>query len=279
MSSVQPMRSKVAIVGTAPSRVEAPYADPSWEIWGMNGLWQEAPRVDRWLEMHEPTREALTTSYGQGYTEFIAGFRGPVYMRQAVEWAPRSEPYPVERTSAEFGEVFACTPAYAIALALLEGFAEIALYGIEMTGRDEYLRQREWVQRLIGEARGRGVVVTLPAGCSLESNGYRYGYEPVPTVPGAVSQAAQRELALATQRRSQAEAEMNQAEGARRAFESVLRVMAPGSKGAEQMAVAVKDATERRDKAVCARLEAEGEMKAAARLERTILHVAGGTAA
>lgn len=276
-----PLRTKVAIVGTALSRVEAPYSDPSVEVWGMNGLWADAPRVDRWFEMHDPNPGRLIEAYGDEYLPWLTQFAGPIYMQRPVGWAKSSVAYPLAEMVATFGEVFACTPCYALALAIHDGFREIAIYGMDLTGTDEYLLQREWVQRLIGEARGRGITVTLPDGCALRQPGYRYGYEARPAIPGEVSAAAKRERALAEQQRNQALAEMNRAEGARLAFQQIRRLFPAetASSAVEALDAAVADQAKRRDSALCVALGAEGAITAASRLERTYEHMARGGAA
>lgn len=280
MGTVQPLRRKVAVVGTAPSYIEAPYSDPDWEVWGCNGFWSLAPRWDRWFEMHTPETESIAGTYGPEYVAFLGSCRKPVYMQDAVTWVPSSVRYPVEAMVKEFGNVWACTPAYMLALAIHEDFQEIGIYGIDLTAGDEYVVQREWLQRLVGIALGKGVTVTFPeSGSSLEGLGYRYGYEPVPAVPGAVSELARKEQTLALKHREQATLGMNQAEGARRALEGIKRALAGGRLTTELVEAALIQATQQRDRAVAERLEWDGALKTAARMGRSIEHVARSGAA
>ena len=66
------------------------------------------------------------------------------------------------------------TIAYEIALAIYEGFEEIALYGIDLNTAEEYAWQKPGVEYLLGIAAGRGIRVVLPTNCPL-LNGELYG--------------------------------------------------------------------------------------------------------
>ena len=106
-------RDKVAIVGFAEGhRHLTPFADPSWEIWGLNRLHQVLPgRYDRWFEIH-----ALSMYLGAGdkpvdtgHLEFLRTFPGPIYLRpqdMGLVQCPSAVPYPVNRVLADFGGYF-----------------------------------------------------------------------------------------------------------------------------------------------------------------------------
>jgi hypothetical protein len=79
-----------------------------------------------------------------------------------------AEVYPFDEVEQTTGDYWCSSIAYMFALALHEGAEEIALYGVDMRGdNDEYAYQRPNMEYLIGLARGRGVLVTLPDACSL----------------------------------------------------------------------------------------------------------------
>jgi hypothetical protein len=63
-----------------------------------------------------------------------------------------------------------------IALAMLEGFERIELYGFEMGTLTEYHFQKAGSEYLIGMALGMGIEVYIPENCSL-CTGKMYGYE------------------------------------------------------------------------------------------------------
>jgi len=57
---------RVGILGFSKAVQDAPFADPSWTLWGMNGLWRVLDKVpperfSRWFEPHTP---AFLEEYG-----------------------------------------------------------------------------------------------------------------------------------------------------------------------------------------------------------------------
>ena len=81
---------KVAIIGTAMTCKDAPYSDPSWEIWGLNDHWNIVPRATRWFEANNG---ACRTS---GRIEWLKKAPIPVYMEDHYEDIPMSIKYPFD---------------------------------------------------------------------------------------------------------------------------------------------------------------------------------------
>lgn len=190
----KPRRTKVAIVGAGVGRDYAPYDDPEWEIWALNSV---APcdrfgrlRADRWFEMH--VRAAQTDDD----MTWIKRCPVPIYI--PPDWANavlgdrqrKIHPdedirtvvrYPLEVVEHRFGEpgYFACSFAYQLALALLEGVSDVGLYGCEVAFGTERERTVEWacISWWLGMAEGRGVNVHLPPQSVLGRHRYRYGIE------------------------------------------------------------------------------------------------------
>ena len=73
---------KVAIVGFADTRNQAPYNDPTFEIWGLNDLHSHIPRYDRWFDIH--TRENIDTDVIAGRTAAKARKIGRASCRERV---------------------------------------------------------------------------------------------------------------------------------------------------------------------------------------------------
>lgn len=264
-----PLRRKVAICGTAPSLIEAPVDDPTWEVWGCNGTWNMLARCDRYFEMHGFDEQVAVEVYGPGFLPWAASFDGPIYGQECSPWARLGKRFPIERAVSLLGEVMASTPGYMLALALLEGYREVGLWGIDLLAAREYQQQREWLQRLIGWAQGRGIVVTLPPGCSLASVPYRYGYEPAPVVPEAIVEAADRERELALKRQEKASATVAQAGAALQALGAVARWLQAGAKGCRPIEYVQRLAgqiEEQRAEAIAARAQARGAVDASSRL-------------
>lgn len=278
MGTVQPLRRKVAIVGTAPSWIEAPFDESDWAVWGLNGGWSVLPRWDRWFEMHTPDPDSIAATYGAEYVAFLGAARKPVYTQEKVAWIPSSVAYPVEEMTAEFGERWASTPAYMLALAISQGFKEIGIYGIDNTGlpgSGEYRAHREWLQYLIGIACGKGITVTFPeSGSAMERNGYRYGYQAAPVVDEAAENAAIRERRLALKHYEKNTADMHQAEGAHKVLMAVQRARKERLLTDAFVDAALVDVQHKLARAVAGRMEWEGVAKGAARIEGSIAHIA-----
>jgi len=165
---------RVAIVGGALSRRDAPYHDPGWDIWAFSSLKVHTPRITRWFELHalDDLRQQLRreTRYRRSfhnYMEFLSRLPCPVYMQRAHPFIPRSVPYPLQQALDAFGRCFTSTASYLIALAILEGYDTIGLWGISLRAPTVYARQRPAVEYLLGVARQRGIEVRLPPGSTL----------------------------------------------------------------------------------------------------------------
>lgn len=174
----RPPRRKVAIVGAGRGGDEAPLDDPEWEVWLLNTIpmYDRARRLrcDRWFEIHEKKAQSADD------LRWIAQCPVPLYVPpDLLESSPMAVRYPLERIEHRFGQYWACTFAYQIALALDEGFREMGLYGVELALGTPRERTVEWacVSWWLGLAEGRGVTIQLPARSWLGQHRYRYGWE------------------------------------------------------------------------------------------------------
>jgi hypothetical protein len=181
------LKDKVAIVGFADGhRHMAPYADPDFEIWGLNRLHSQQPgRWDRWFEIHDVGM--YTGEKGPVDTEhleFLRTFPGPVYLRpqdMGRVMCPASQPYPIETILRDYPPYFNNSISYMIALAISMGYQTIHLYGVDMVQDQlfsaEYRQQRPSCELFIGIALGRGITVFKPAGSDLLISDHLYGFE------------------------------------------------------------------------------------------------------
>lgn len=163
------MTRQVAIVGGASSRTRAPYDDETWEIWAFSSLKLHTPRITRWFEMHamgdlksQLRRETARRRSFTNYLEWMKGLDCPIYMQRVHPEIGRSVEYPLQAALDAFGRCFTSTASYLIALAILEEFDRIGVWGIHLTARSVYARQRPGVEYLLGVARQRGIDVYLP---------------------------------------------------------------------------------------------------------------------
>lgn len=161
---------KVAIVGGGPTRRYAPYHDKKWDIWAFSSRDYKYPRITRWFELHDPTdlRQQLSwkkpgrRSYAD-YVNFMRKLKCPVYMQKRFKHIPESVPFPLDNVLDEFGRCFTSTATYLLALAILEGYKVIGLWGINPKGK-EYGKQRAALEHLLSVARQRGIRLVFPKG-------------------------------------------------------------------------------------------------------------------
>lgn len=166
---------KVAIVGLASStHSDAPWFDDTWEKWGLPWDDKGWPFMARHFEMHD--QRLLDSEHSK---------RGPDYAERLkdCEKLYTQENYPFEAVAKTIGQAYwNSSIAYAMALAIHEGAREIAIYGVDMDGTDEYAYQKANMEYLIGVARGRGIQVYIPpqsALCKFAPSGIKfYDHEP-----------------------------------------------------------------------------------------------------
>lgn len=184
---VERTRRHVAIVAFGPTAplVASVRDDPEWEIWGMNdGNHHPAMydaegrlRADRWFELHEMHAQ------GPSDWDWLARCPVPVYIPPQVYPDPRipqAVRLPIERLEAYHPQIqpfWACTFSYMIALAMLEGFEAIGLFGFEFGSAREWVVERPNVLWWAGFASGRGHQIVIPAGSTLLHHPHRYGLE------------------------------------------------------------------------------------------------------
>ena len=166
---------KVAIVGLASStHSDAPWFDDTWEKWGLPWDDKGWPFMARHFEMHD--QRLLDSEHSK---------RGPDYAERLKDCSRlyTQENYPFEAVAKTIGQAYwNSSISYAMALAIHEGAREIAIYGVDMDGTDEYAYQKANMEYLIGVARGRGIQVYIPpqsALCKFAPSGIKfYDHEP-----------------------------------------------------------------------------------------------------
>jgi len=188
---VMPKKTKVAIVGCADSKDEAPFGNDEFEFWGVNNLYITMPGAwwTRWFDLHSFTnkngkwlRRAEADFRGQPIAEYMAGLQAlniPIYTQQAWATIPNSVIYPVNEIMEQFGRYFTNTISYMLALAISEGFEEIHVVGVDMAVDSEYGWQRPSCEYFIGIARGRGINIVLPDSCDLLNSRFLYGFHEI----------------------------------------------------------------------------------------------------
>jgi hypothetical protein len=149
----------------------APWGEPGWEFWGLNDApsddgWPPVEAHTRWFQLHNPAY--LAKHYPRGIDELAAEWsreRGVVlYMDRHYPEYPESVAYPKADVEAmlyrRWGEYHTSSFDWMIALAILEGFERIDLYGVEFGAFPytvgEPVSGRACLEFWTGVALGRG---------------------------------------------------------------------------------------------------------------------------
>ena len=172
---------KIAVIGTAPSsRMLAPYNDPSWTIWACSpGNMGALPRADAWFEIHGSLLWPENKHYGEPYIKFLSELKIPVFM-QDQRYCANAIALKKDEMIKEFGPYyFTSSFSWMLAMAMMEGAEEIALYGIDMASRDEYILQRPGAYHFFNEARKRGIKISAPYESDIMQPPGLYGYSEV----------------------------------------------------------------------------------------------------
>lgn len=174
---------KIAIIGTTISLHDAPYGDPSWEIWGLNGAYiplkEPGKRWDRWFEFH--SLEIINKHHDPAYKEFLNAAGDKLMMKQKYDEFPKAKVYPLEDMIKEFdSRYFNNTVAFLIAKAISEGATEIGIWGVNMACETEYAKQRPCVDHWLGIAKGAGVKITIPDTSELLKCSHIYSFDVTP---------------------------------------------------------------------------------------------------
>ena len=176
---------KIAMVGTAGSRAVAPYADPSFEIWGVSARGPTVTRATRWYELHLFNAEPpdWTAAWCKELRETVTRDCDLYMMLPRADCGPKVKQYPREHIEARFGtyhmtSTFSWMMAHAIdEMAPVGQFAPpgstIAVFGVEMEYGTEYREQRNGFRHFLKLAEHLGIKVLRLAQGGLV-------YEPVP---------------------------------------------------------------------------------------------------
>ncbi len=183
----------VALVGFAPNTLDQVKRTRADEIWGIVWAYKypEFPRIDRLFEMHPIWVQAQTKKREyvkpREHWEWLKANQNiPVYMQEQRPEVPLSVRYPIEEAEALLDgwtrsgaavRMFTSSLDYMLALAILEGFDEIEIIGVELSSNSEFHYQREGFAFWLGMALSRGIRVRQHAPTTLLYKPKRYGYD------------------------------------------------------------------------------------------------------
>lgn len=182
------MTRKIAIVGSAESWKDAPFDDPSWEIWSLAWRFFDVPRMDVCFEMHMPdqwggyTNPEMYLNWLRAPKRVADGQEAPVRVVLQPDVAvafPACEAFPMDAAKAMMGgrPYFTSSFSYMLSQALVEGVDEIGIWGVDLVVGTEYEQQRPAAEFLLGIAIARGVKVSIAQGSALLRSGFLYGVD------------------------------------------------------------------------------------------------------
>jgi hypothetical protein len=247
--------TKLAIIGYTTHKRLAPWDDPSWDLAGLNDLYNTPEfravisdelhryRV-RWFQLHhqEPNGQFRHGSQDPNHLVALESLGIPI-----ITWMPhpdlsRCETYPFEEamaldadTSGGHGSgYFNNSVSWMIVWGILNGYKEISLLGIDMATdaatNAEYSHQRPSCEYWIGIARGMGITVTVPDECDLLKTMFLYGRDDIAPMRHKFMQRHEELQHKAAQIREQVrigQINLAQTEGALGDVDYVLRTWIP----------------------------------------------------
>ena len=139
--------------------MKAPFNNPDYEVWVLGNRSQNYPRYDLIFEIHDELDE-----HDERYPQWLVDKNIPLIVGKNFPIkADHVTTFPYEGSSALFGSLYlTSSPAMMLCLAILRGFKDVELYGVDLVIDDfEYFWQRPCMEAWIGFARGRGLMVNL----------------------------------------------------------------------------------------------------------------------
>jgi hypothetical protein len=177
--------NKLAIVGSGKNtRENAPFDDPSFDIWVFNEA-ANSEWCKRWtacFQMHEPEIYKGVNTKDPQHWQWLQRRHGkPIYMQEIDAQVPDSVRFPLDEAKELAGvQMFPTTFAYMAALAILQGYEEIRIFGVELSA-SEYEYQANGYLFWFGFLRGKlGADKVDSAVLYLDKNIFNvplYGYE------------------------------------------------------------------------------------------------------
>lgn len=172
-------KRKIVICGTGAGFVRAPFGKPSCEFWGLQGHWSSKKEFDRIYELH--SAEALN---GIGVVQAAGEWLwSNVTHRHATteKCFENAELFKFDKYIEKYGEhAFSCSISWMLAEAIEEKPDVIEIYGITLSGKEEYKKQKPSVYAFVLVARALGIKVYVDRESELFANGWIYGLEDVP---------------------------------------------------------------------------------------------------
>ena len=271
------LKKGIILLGSGPTASEAPIGEAraaGTEVWGLNAVHRQ---IDPWLftrffQIHrpgsneghidEPDHQAWLKAWGTDkYKKWVEDWGNyspnapkeeghkepaPIYMITKSKEIPTSITYPIDEIATALGPMgrkyFTNTIDFMLALAIYEGFNEIALYGIDLTndGDNEYTKMRQSLEYYVGVMHGRGISYFIPQRSSLCRSDRIYGYEEkskqnsnLLKLLEGITKEINQEMGNADQKRVEATADINACKGGLKALDSIINIVERRERGSQ----------------------------------------------
>lgn len=223
---------KVAIVGGSPSsQMLAPFDDLEWEIWVLGNQLKdyEGKRVSRIFEIHDDLSDKP-----EGYAQWLLDQKIPLIVGTQFPASELTSLYPEAEVNALLeGEYLSSSPAYMLGFAILKGYTEVSIFGVDMAvDNHEYFKQRPEMYAWIAYAKAKGIKVTIAEQSSLFKGVYVEGRDWGKKNGGVFSESEFTKIATAHQRKMDdinaqiraLEVDYTSHDGARQVYERLAKV-------------------------------------------------------
>ena len=208
---------RCAIVGTAPSWVRTPWADPGLHIVSLNDAYSLGlKRADEFYDIHPVDhfwyrkkdqrqineKDIPPGAYvrPEGHLEWLKNFAktNPVWLHGEPpdDWPANAQRFPWEAMEAKYGSYWSSGPAWMLMHLYERGYRHFEIYGIHLSTQREYVEQRGGFEfrcaQLLGLTitermhnglyfyEGRDCTIVLPQESPLLRHGWKYALEPRP---------------------------------------------------------------------------------------------------
>ena len=158
---------KILILGTCPSRLQAPLGDISWDVWTIGPGGKNSNRWNVLFEIHG------NGTWPEGFAEYLHELKQEkppkrIYTEESMPDWPANKVFPKDQLYAKYGRKwFTSSISYALALALEENVTDLGVFGIDLESGEEYKSQFDGARYFLDLARLAGVNIILPKGCGL----------------------------------------------------------------------------------------------------------------
>ena len=175
----------VQMMGGAGSKTPVPVLPPNVERWGLNALIRMRASggrfegVTRWFDVH--SREHIASRKEGDMWEWYRRAQVTIYLTKQYDELPTSVAYPLAAVQAAFGgtRLFCSGFDYMLALAMLEQFTEIQLYGFRLV-HPQYRFQVGSAAWWLKQCRDRGITITFLTPCAAADTSVVDAHPPKP---------------------------------------------------------------------------------------------------